>query len=170
MSRPDLSRVTHFYHKYIQLVTEDDLLTAFEAHSAPFISYLKSIPEEKRLYRYAPGKWSIQEMVQHLVDAERVFSYRALCFARMDTQPLPGFDENPYAEASRADSRNWNELMEEFECLRKATILLYRSFNAEQLEAGGISSGNLKNYVMALGFVILGHCAHHQSVLEERYL
>lgn len=170
MPRPDLSRVTHFYHKYISLVKEDDLLSALEHLSPGYFQFLRSIPAEKRKYRYAEGKWSIQEMVQHLVDAERVFCYRALCFARKDPQALPGFDENPYAEASRADSRNWDELIEEFELLRKATILLFRSFNEDQLEAGGISSGNLKNYVLSLGFVILGHCEHHRAVLSERYL
>ncbi len=170
MPRPDLNRVTHFYHKYIGLVKQDDLLTAFDTLSDSYFAFLRSIPADKRKFRYAEGKWSVQEMIQHLVDAERVFSYRALCFARKDSQTLPGFDENPYAEASRADSRNWDELIEEFELLRKSTILLYRSFDREQLEAGGVSGGNLKNYVLALGFVILGHCEHHRGVLAERYL
>lgn len=170
MARPDLSRVAHFYHHYISLVKQDDLLIAFDQYTTSFFSFLHAIPADKRLYRYGPEKWSIQEMIQHLVDAERVFSYRALCFARGDQQALPGFDENEYAKLSRGDERNWDDLLQEFEMLRKATILLYRSFNSQQLEAGGIASGTLKNYVAALGFVILGHCAHHQQVLSERYL
>lgn len=170
MPYPDLSRVTPFYHRYIRLVEEEDILEAFHWHSPDFIGFLLAIPADKHDFRYAEDKWSIKEVVQHLVDAERVFSYRAMCFARGDKQVLPGFDENEYAKTSRGDARNWEALLNELMALRNATEYLFQSFDASQLDAGGISEGNLSNYTLALGYVILGHCRHHKNIITERYL
>src|SRR5687768_13498006 len=114
MPRPDLSRVPEWYHRYIAQVKENDLLTAMETQTGSFIKLMKKIPEQKRNYRYAKGKWTIKEMLQHIIDAERIFAYRALCFARQDSTPLPGFDENEYAFNSKASKRDWNSLIEEF--------------------------------------------------------
>ena len=100
--RPDLSRVGNFYHNYINLVTEDELAEAFDKESASFVRFLDTIPAEKYDYRYAEDKWTIKEVLQHIIDAERIFSYRALRFARKDKTPLPGFDENSFAAASNA--------------------------------------------------------------------
>jgi len=97
--RPDLSRVGNFYHNYINLVTQDDLVEAFDIQSASFIRFLETIAPDKYDYRYADGKWTIRELLQHIIDAERIFSYRALRFARKDSTPLPGFDENLFAAA-----------------------------------------------------------------------
>lgn len=167
--RPDLSRVGNFYHNYINLVTEDELAEAFDKESASFIRFLDTIPMEKYDYRYAEGKWTIKEVLQHIIDAERIFSYRALRFARKDKTPLPGFDENSFAAASKADARNWDKLVEEFKVVRRSSELLFHSFDEEQLESDGISS-NAPNYVLALGFIIIGHTMHHQKILKERYL
>ena len=167
--RPDLSRVGNFYHNYINQVTEDELAEAFDKESASFIRFLDTIPEEKYDYRYAEDKWTIKEVLQHIIDAERIFSYRALRFARKDKTPLPGFDENSFAAASKADARNWDKLLEEFKVVRRSSELLFHSFDEEQLQSDGISS-NASNYVLALGFILIGHTMHHQKIIKERYL
>ena len=167
--RPDLSRVGNFYHNYINLVTEDELSEAFEKQSASFIRFLETITTDKYDYRYAEGKWTIKEVLQHIIDAERIFSYRALRFARKDATPLPGFDENSFAAASKADTRSWNKLTEEFKVVRRSSELLFGSFDKDQLQADGISS-NSPNYVLAIGFILIGHAMHHQKIIKERYL
>lgn len=167
--RPDLSLVAPNFHHYISCVPEDDLFDAFEKQSASFIRFLETIPIEKRDYRYAPGKWTIKEVLQHVVDAERIFGYRALRFARKDATPLHGFDENAYAETAKADARLWDRIVEEFKVVRRSSELLFHSFDEEQLQARGISSNN-PNYVLALGFIIIGHSMHHVEVTKERYL
>lgn len=169
MPRPDLSRVPEFYHNYINHVPENDLMAAFKKETSAFIQFLESIPKEKQDYRYASGKWTIKEVLQHIIDGERVFDYRALCFARKDPSPLPSFDENIFAENAKADIRNWNDLLEEFKVVRKGSEFLFASFNEEQLNASGISS-NHSNYVLAFGYIIIGHSIHHQKVIKERYL
>lgn len=168
MPRPDLKRVPEFYHDYINKVKEDDLLVALKNGGEKFISFLQSMPEEKKNYRYAEGKWTIKEVVQHVIDAERVFSYRSLRFARKDKTPLPGFDENLFAENANAGKRKWDELVNEFISVRKATEALFASFDNEQLEAEGIASGST-NYVLGFGFICAGHLNHHRQVMEERY-
>ena len=105
MNHVDLSRVPHFYHNYIAQVTEPNLANAFQQHLVELLALLIDIPDEKWNYRYADGKWSIKEMVQHIIDADRIFCYRALRFARKDKTELPGFDENTFAAASNADRR-----------------------------------------------------------------
>lgn len=167
--RPDFSRVGPSFHNYINQVTEDDLLEAFEKQSAAFIRFLETIPAEKYDYRYADGKWSIREVLQHIIDAERVFAYRALRFARKDATPLPGFDENLFAANAKADKRSWDKLVEEFKVVRRSSELMFQSFDNDQLQSNGISS-NYPNYVLALGFVIVGHAVHHQKITKERYL
>lgn len=167
--RPDLSRVGNWYHNYINMVTEDELPEAFNKESASFIRFVETIPPEKYDYRYAEGKWTIKEVLQHIIDAERIFSYRALRFARKDKTPLPGFDENSFAQAAKAGTRNWDKLVEEFKVVRRSSELLFHSFDDDQLQSDGISS-NSPNYVLALGFILIGHAMHHQKVIKERYL
>jgi len=167
--RPDLNRVPEFYHNYINLVPEDDLMSSFKNQSPLFIDFIKSIPANKIDYAYAEGKWTIKEALQHIIDAERVFCYRALRFARKDPTPLPGFDEKLFAENAKADKRNWNELIEEFKTVRKATEWLYSSFDEEQLNTTGFSN-NASNYVLAFGYISIGHSIHHTKIIKERYL
>lgn len=169
MPRPDLSRVAPYFERYISQVEEDDLLPALRRQALTFSSFLESIPEEKRNHRYAVDKWTIKEVLQHLIDTERVFAYRALCFSRKESQPLPGFDENLYADHSGAAQRNWDDLVEEFKVVRRSTDLLFSSFSEEQMNSGGIASGN-PNYVLGCGFIIVGHIHHHLKILRERYL
>jgi len=167
--RPDLTRVPEFYHNYISQVPEDDLMTAFKNQTPVFVDFVKNIPPDKIDFAYAEGKWTIKEMLQHIIDAERVFAYRALRFARKDPTPLPGFDEKIFAKNSRADKRSWDDLIEEFKAVRKSTEWLYTSFDEEQLNASGVSN-NASNYVLAFGYISIGHSLHHVRVLKERYL
>src|SRR5687767_14905294 len=118
--QPNLSQIPEFYHKYVQLVTEENLSQAFEKHATQFTSFLQAIPTEKWDYCYAEDKWSIKEVVQHIIDAERIFGYRALTFARKDNVALPGFDENKYASNSNADDRAPKDLLEELELVQKS--------------------------------------------------
>lgn len=167
--RPDLSRVGAWYHNYINLVPEDEITEAFKNESVSFVRFLETIPADKYDYRYAEDKWTIKEVLQHIIDSERVFAYRALRFARKDATALPGFDENQFAAAAKADTRSWDKLVEEFKVVRRSSELLFNSFDEEQLESNGISS-NSPNYVLAVGFIIIGHAMHHQKIVREKYL
>ena len=167
--RPDLDRVVSYFHPYMELVPDDDLFTAFDRQSPSFIRFLENIPADKHDFRYAPEKWSIREVLQHIMDAERIFAYRALRFARLDPTPLPGFDENLYVQHAKADARPWEKLLEEFQVLWRSSQLLFQSFDAAQLDAGGVSSGK-PNYVLGLGYILIGHSLHHQQIIKERYL
>ena len=167
--RPDLSRVPQFYHNYISHVPENDLMEAFNNQTPAFIQFIESIPTAKYDYRYADGKWTIKEVLQHVVDAERIFAYRALRFARKDTTFLPGFDENVFAENAKADKRDWKNLVEEFKVVRMSSEYLFASFDDDQLDATG-TSNNSSVYVLGIGFLLVGHSLHHMKVLKERYL
>ena len=169
MPRPDLNRVPDFYHGYINKVKEDDLTSALKSSTTELFKLLRSVPVDKYDYRYAENKWTVKEVIQHLIDAERVFTYRALRFARKDDTPLPGFDENLFAQTCKADKRNWNDLLEEFKVVRRGSEILFASFDDEQLNSTGVAN-NHSNYVLAFGYVLVGHSLHHMKVIKERYL
>lgn len=169
MPHVDLSRVPEYYHKYINLAIDDDLQTAFKNHQTAFIDFLKDIPKKKWNYRYAEGKWTIKEVVQHIIDAERVFTYRALCFARKDQTQLPGFDENIFAANAKADERSKKDLIKELKTVQQSSALLFNSFDDEQLEQSGVANNN-PTYVKGIAYILLGHTLHHKKILEERYL
>ncbi|RZJ68324.1 MAG: DinB family protein [Flavobacterium sp.] len=154
---------------YIDTVEEIDLIEELEISLHRFIRFAREIPMEKFDYRYAPGKWTIKEIIQHVIDCERIFAYRALAFARNDKTPLPGFEENDYADASDGNSRHLNALLTELSEVRQSNITLFKSFSDEALLRIGNANGN-PNSVRALGFAIIGHQNHHQKVYEERYL
>ncbi len=134
-----------------------------------FLSTLSEIPVNKHEYRYAEGKWSIKELIQHLIDSERVFTYRALRFARNDATELGGFEQDDYVAVFEANTRDFYELLEELEMTRKSTVLLFKSFGQKELLRVGIASDNQMS-VRALGYVISGHLVHHFQVIKERYL
>lgn len=169
MPRPDLTRVPDYYHKYINQVPEKDLGTALENQTATFLKFLKKMPAEKIDYRYAKDKWTVKEVLQHMLDTERIFAYRALCIARKDSTHFPGFEENDYAANSKASKRDWKEMIREFKAVRRSTEILFRSFDKQQLDATGTASGK-SVYVLGIGFIIAGHINHHVNVLKERYL
>ena len=169
MPRPDLSRVPEFYHGYISKVPENDLMIGLKNGTAASFEIINSIPTGKYDYRYAEDKWSIKEVIQHIIDAERVFTYRALRFARKDDAPLPGFNENTFAANAKVDKRTWEDIVEEFATVRKSTEILFASFDDEQLNAEGFASGR-PVYVLGIGYICAGHANHHCGIIKERYL
>lgn len=159
-----------FYAPYIALVNNEwNLVEELEVSVHNFIHFVREIPMDKYDYRYAEGKWTIKEIIQHLIDAERVFAYRALRFARRDTTELPGFDENSYAANVDANWRGLQDLLTEMALVRQCTITLFKSFTADDLIQHGIASGKSVS-VRALGFIIIGHQNHHMKIFKERYL
>ncbi len=158
-----------FYRRYILALGEVDLFEILNASYEELLITVKDLPEEKLTFRYDEGKWTIKELLQHLIDTERIMSYRALRFSRNDATELQGFDENWYVENSNGNERNFNDLMEEFTCTRRASISLFKSFTDEMLTLSGIANGSDMT-VRALGFVIAGHQMHHLKVIKERYL
>lgn len=159
-----------FYGNYIAQVSDEyTLIEELEISLHRFIKFVQDIPMDKFDYRYTEGKWTIKDIIQHIIDAERVFAYRALRFARNDKTELPGFEENDYVDEAHGTKRSIMELLTELSAVRHATILLFKSFTEEQLVRKGIASENPMS-VRAVGFVIIGHQNHHQKVFEERYL
>jgi len=158
-----------FYQHYLDLIKEEEITTALENNTRQFRKLLKKIPSKKVDYAYGPGKWTIKEVLQHIIDAERVFTYRALRFSRLDPTPLPGFDENTWAVNAGAAGRHWDYLLDEFKSLRKSTEYLFQSFSEEQLKFVGQANGRPQN-AFTVGFLIPGHAAHHMKILKERYL
>src|SRR5450432_244287 len=154
---------------YISKAQDADVIKSIRHNTKAFEKLLKHIPPKKRKYAYAEGKWTIKELLQHVIDAERVFTYRAVTFSRKDGTQLPGFDENNWAANAQTAHRSWLDLVKEFKALRKATECLFESFTEDQLLATGTASSHPIN-ALALGFICAGHVAHHMQVLRERYL
>lgn len=158
------------YATYISQVNDEYNLTEeLEVSIHRFIKFVQDIPMDKHEFRYAEGKWTIKQIIQHLMDAERIFAYRALRFARKDQTPLSSFEENDYAEIAPADQRSMMSLLTEYSAIRHSNILMFKAFSEEELLRVGVASGKEMS-VRALGFVIVGHQNHHQRVFEERYL
>jgi len=157
------------FQRYADQVKEDDLWTAFRNQMPAAEIFFRSISEELSKRKYAEDKWTIREVLQHIIDAERIFAYRALAFARKDTNTLPPFDENDYTNNGNANDRLWNNLIDEFVSVRKSTEYLYKSFSAEAVNAIGKASDYTMG-VSTLGFVIVGHVNHHIRIIQERYI
>ena len=167
--RPDASEYLQYYGKYVDRVPDGDLLQTLRAQLDETLALVRGLPEEQGGHRYAPGKWSIREVVGHVIDAERIFAYRALRIARGDTTPLPGFDENAYAAASEADARTLAGLADELEHVRLSNIAMLRGLSDEALARRGTAS-DAPVSARALAWIIAGHVIHHSNVLSERYL
>ena len=169
MTRPDIERVPAFYQNYVNYVKEMDLMEALRHSGKETQKLLVNIPEEKGSHRYAEGKWTIKELINHIMDAERIFAYRALRFSRGDQTPLHPFEENDYAPRANAHARTILQLARELQWLRETTIDLYNSFSEEMLKLEGTAS-NQRISVLHLGYIIAGHDLHHGKILRERYL
>jgi hypothetical protein len=167
--RPAPDEYAPFYAKYVERVPEGNLPRLLQAQTDETLNLLASITEQQSLNRYAPDKWSIRELLGHIIDAERVFSYRALRIARGDRTPLPGFDQEPYVENGAFDRRAWSDLIDEYRAVRLSTLLLLRSFDDAAWERRGTASENEVS-VRAIGYIIAGHDRHHIAILRERYL
>ena len=167
--RPAPDEYAPFYAGYIARVPEDDVLAALESQIESTLALLRGVPEARGDYRYAAGKWSIRQVVGHLIDAERVFAYRALRFARSDATPLAGFAEDDYVREAPFDGCRLADLAQELEHLRRADLLLFRQLQAVAWERSGTASQNRVS-VRALARIIVGHERHHLLTLRERYL
>jgi uncharacterized damage-inducible protein DinB len=169
MLRPDIEKVPEFYKGYVELVSDMDLLDALR-HAAKLVQQtVPYIAEDQGEYRYAEGKWSVKEVLNHMMDAERVFAYRALRFSRNDQTALHPFEENDYAPEANAQGRSIQQLAREMKRLRETTVDLYASLSPEMLEREGTASGKRLS-VKNLGYIIAGHDIHHLNILRERYL
>ena len=168
-TRPDATEHAPYYGKYIALVPEADAIKALESQIADALVLLRTIPEAKGDHRYARDKWTIKEVIGHVIDGERVFAYRALRFARNDRTELPGFDENQYVPAADFGRRALADLMAEWELVRRSNLAMFRGFGTEAWRRQGVASGNPVS-VRALAFIIAGHGRHHLGILRERYL
>lgn len=166
--RPRSDEYADFYRPYIAAV-EGPLLTGLESDGDAWRTLLAAVPPYREGYRYADGKWSLREVVGHVIDAERMFSVRTMAFARGDRSHFPSFDESAYAAASGADRRSLADLAEEFSAVRTATLLLLRSFEDAAWDRRGVASG-YEFTVRSLAWIIAGHSRHHRAVLTERYL
>jgi hypothetical protein len=168
-SRPDATEYAPFYARYVAGVPEDDVIVALRASGGEIVSALAAIPESRGGFRYAPDKWTIRELAGHLIDAERIFGYRALRLARADATPLPGFEENDYARTAGSDARTLAGLTEELRVVRDGTVRLFDSFPVEAWTRRGVVNGREVS-VRALAYIVAGHARHHLAVLRERYL
>jgi len=169
ITRPDASEYAPYFATYVDEVPAGDVLATLTRQVEDTCSLLSGLSDAEAAYRYAPGKWSIKEVIGHVADTERIMVYRALCFARGETAMLPGFDENAYVAGASFDTRSLDDLLAELRTVRAATVPLFASLNAQELERRG--RANNRDYsVRAFPFIIAGHERHHVDILRERYL
>jgi hypothetical protein len=169
MTKPKPEELSDYFKRYIGKVEENHLWDALLNQLDDFTTFLKLIPISKENYAYSDGKWTIKDVLQHIIDTERIFAYRALCFARKDPIHQPGFSQDEYAAFARGNLRNMNELIEEFIVVRKCTLALFKSFDTVQMSWKGMASDK-EATPLIMGFAIAGHCRYHQDIIMERYL
>ncbi len=167
--RPSTDEYAHYYEAYVNLVQEDNIVQLLESQLEIVVNLLRDLPEEKGLYRYADGKWSLKEVIGHISDTERIMSYRLLRVARGDATPLAGFDENDYVQGAFFDSSKLEDLLEDFSNVRRSTISLLRGLSEEALSRKGIANNSVIS-ARALAYILVGHQMHHLTVIQERYL
>ena len=168
-TRPATSEYAPYYERYVGLVPTGDIVQTLSAQLEETLTTLAAISEAQAGYRYAPGKWSIKEVIGHIIDSERIFAYRALCFARNDARPIAGFEQDDYMQNSDFDARTLADLAAEFAHVRRGNLMLFRSLSDAAWNRRGIAS-DAEVSVHALGYMIAGHERHHLNILKERYL
>lgn len=166
--RPAATDHAPYYAGYVERVPEDEILSAMESQSSETQKVLAAIEEPQASSRYAPGKWSVKEVIGHVIDAERVFGYRALAIARGETQSLPGFDQGEYVRNAAFDAWRIGDLAEQYALVRRANIVLFRNLQPDAWDRRGVASG-APITVRAIAYLIVGHERHHLAVLRERY-
>ncbi len=170
MHKPETNEYNPYFQNYLNLVGDGDFFDLFKQNTSDCIFFFESLPKEKHNYRYAEGKWSMKKVLMHIIDTERVLSYRALVGARGDNKTeLQAFDDDAYASNVDVSNRSLESIIEEFKTIRRATELLYENMTEEQSKF----KANTVTYTItprALGFIMIGHCKHHLNVLKERYL
>jgi hypothetical protein len=166
--RPNKNDYAPYYEGYINLVKGDDIHKILTAQSIETQGVLNSFSETLGNYAYAEGKWTVKEVVGHLIDTERVMAYRAMCIARGEKQPLPGFDQDTYVKTGNFNKRELFDLNYEFRLLRELNLLLSKGFDEEILQRRGVANNN-EVTVLGLLYIIAGHEKHHMNILQERY-
>lgn len=169
VERPQADEYNPYYEKYVSLVTESDLLAALDDQGAELRTLFGQISEERGTFSYAEGKWTIKEVLSHLIDGERIFSYRVLRVARGDETPIEGFEQDGYIENSHANLRTFDDMLGEFSELRSANLRLLRNLRKADWLRIGTASGSAVS-VRAVTFIMAGHIRHHVRILKERYL
>lgn len=169
MSRPQPSEYDPYYQKYIGLVPEDEIVPALESQISELKGLFDGVPEEKGTFAYDDGKWSVKEVISHLIDGERIFAYRAFRIARGDRTPIEGFEQEGYIENAHANRRSFGELLNEFKLLREANLLFFKNLEAGDWVRTGIAN-NVEISVRSLAWIMAGHIRHHTAILRERYL
>lgn len=169
MTRPQSTEAADYYFKYIDLITSEDIVPAIKDQMGQTVQFLEGISEEQSLHAYAPGKWTIREVLNHVNDGERLFLGRAFWFARGFQDSLPSFDQEVAVQHAYANDTSWAELVEEFKNIRLATISFFKNMPDEAWSRSGVASENPVT-VRALAYIIAGHVAHHTNVLREKYL
>jgi hypothetical protein len=167
--RPEENEFAPAYKGYISQVLEDDAIVALEAELNESLAFFRAIDEQASKTAYAEGKWTIRQVLGHIVDTERVMSYRALRFARNDKTELPGFEQDDFMRGASFNEVSMGDMLREFEYLRRANILMFRNLSAEAWERRGVASGR-EITVRALAYIVVGHEKHHRKVVRERYL
>ena len=168
MPRPAPTEFGPFYTDYIALVPENDILPAMASQLDEMLALLRSVSEAESMVRHAPYTWSTKEVVGHLIDGERIFTYRALRFAREDATPLPSFDENPYVTSGAFDRLPLAALVEEFDMVRRASLALFRNLPAEAWNRRGVAN-KAEISVNAVAYIVVGHVRHHGGILRKRH-
>ncbi|HKP46578.1 MAG TPA: DinB family protein [Pyrinomonadaceae bacterium] len=167
--RPEANEAAEYYSLYIDRIPEHEIVPVLERQLNETIDLLQQVSEEKSQYRYAPDKWSMRELLNHVNDTERVFLYRALWFARGFSDALPAYDQNVAAAAAHANDFSWASHVSDFRAVHEATLTFFRNLPDEAWSRGGVASDN-RVTVRALAYIIAGHLAHHIAVLKEKYL
>jgi len=169
MSVPGRDEAAPYYFTYIDRIASDDIVSVLTNQLQEVPAFLSQISEEKSLHRYAPEKWSIRQVLNHVNDTERTFAFRALWFGRGFSEPLASFDQNTAANGARADDYSWASHVTDFRDVRNATLSLLQNLPEEAWSRKGVASGNAVT-VRALAYIIAGHLSHHIAILQERYL
>lgn len=169
LARPERGEYADYYHTYIGKVPEGNVIDVLERQGKETVSTLSAVDENKGDYRYAPGKWSLKQVLGHVCDIERVFTYRALSFARADATALPGVEQDDMVAAANFDERTLADIVDEFQAVRASTLAFFRSLD----DATWVRKGNASGFdftVRAIAFIVAGHELHHMGVITERYL
>ncbi len=169
IKRPNESEFPEFYHTYIKQIPDVDIIEFLEKQKRLFVGLVDSIPEDQLLYRYAEGKWTIKQVIGHIIDTERIMAFRALVFSRGERQAIPGFDENEYVEKGAFNKKEITSLIDEFLTLRASNLAMIKNFD----ENMALKKGNANDFwfsVRSLVYIIAGHTEHHMQVIKSKYL
>ena len=169
INRPEKDEFAPYYLPYVNSVPEGDIFSTLTKQLEDTVLLLKNVTEEQGKFRYAPGKWSIKEVIGHMTDTERIMAYRLMCIARGETVSLPGFDESQYVANSSFNDQSFEQLLEHFSAVRKSTIVLMKSLNDDAWLRKGLAN-NTGVTVRGIAYIIAGHAMHHCQIIKERYL